>query len=116
MTLHSSKGLEFEKVYLVGMEEELIPHKKTITEGDDVSEELRLCYVGITRAKDDLTMSYCRKKKSTARLSQNGLAIYSRAKKTSIRKSTKMTCLKWRRQNVRRTQKSFFSGPFNLDE
>lgn len=62
MTLHSSKGLEFEKVYLVGMEEELLPHKRTISEGEDISEELRLCYVGITRAKAELIMSYCKKR------------------------------------------------------
>ncbi len=63
MTLHSSKGLEFEVVYFVGMEEEMIPHKKTITEGGDINEERRLCYVGITRAKEKLVMTYCQQRK-----------------------------------------------------
>ena len=63
MTLHSSKGLEFEKVYLVGVEEETLPHKKSIAEGANLNEELRLCYVGMTRAKDELVMTYCKERK-----------------------------------------------------
>ena len=63
LTLHSSKGLEFNTVYLVGVEEELLPHKRTIVQGEDISEERRLCYVGITRARDRLVMSYCCKRK-----------------------------------------------------
>ncbi|MBL7666117.1 MAG: UvrD-helicase domain-containing protein [Bacteriovoracaceae bacterium] len=56
MTLHSSKGLEFNRVYLVGVEEEILPHKKSIDDGD-VDEERRLCYVGVTRAKHNLIMT-----------------------------------------------------------
>ncbi len=62
MTLHSSKGLEFKHVYLVGMEEEILPHKKTVKEGDDIGEERRLCYVGITRAQEKLVMTYCKER------------------------------------------------------
>ena len=63
MTLHASKGLEFDNVFLVGMEEELLPHKKTIQDGTDVNEERRLCYVGITRARKKLVMSYAKERK-----------------------------------------------------
>lgn len=63
MTYHSSKGLEFNKVYLIGMEEEIIPHKKTLSLGEDISEERRLCYVAITRAKEDLIMTQCKERK-----------------------------------------------------
>lgn len=63
MTLHSSKGLEFQTIYLIGVEEETLPHKKTITQGEDLSEERRLCYVGITRAREKLVMTYCKQKK-----------------------------------------------------
>lgn len=63
MTLHSSKGLEFDTVFLVGVEEEILPHKKTIVEGQDIDEERRLCYVGITRAKEKLYMTYCKERK-----------------------------------------------------
>lgn len=63
MTLHASKGLEFDYVFLVGMEEEILPHKKTIVENSDVNEERRLCYVGITRARKKLVMTYAKERK-----------------------------------------------------
>ncbi|MBE0502142.1 MAG: UvrD-helicase domain-containing protein [Desulfuromonadales bacterium] len=58
MSLHSSKGLEFDHVFLVGLEEEYLPHLKSISEECDVDEERRLCYVGITRARKTLTLTH----------------------------------------------------------
>ena len=64
MTLHSAKGLEFPHVYLAGMEDGLFPSYMTVTSDDpeEMEEERRLCYVGITRAKKELTVSCARKR------------------------------------------------------
>jgi len=57
MTMHSAKGLEYNNVFIVGMEDGLFPSKKSIYEHDDVEEERRLCYVGITRARKKLYLT-----------------------------------------------------------
>jgi len=64
MTLHSAKGLEFSQVYLAGMEDGVFPSYMTITSDDptEIEEERRLAYVGITRAKDDLTITYAKQR------------------------------------------------------
>lgn len=62
MSLHSAKGLEFPIVFMVGMEEGLFPHSRSILDKEQMEEERRLCYVGITRAKDKLYMTYARRR------------------------------------------------------
>jgi len=60
MTLHTAKGLEFPLVFLIGMEEGLFPHSRTFNEPDQLEEERRLCYVGMTRAMDTLVLTRAR--------------------------------------------------------
>ena len=62
MTLHAAKGLEFNTVFLVGMEEGLFPHSRTLLDRSEMEEERRLCYVGITRARENLFLTYARKR------------------------------------------------------
>ncbi|MGP1956547.1 MAG: DNA helicase II [Arsenophonus sp. NC-PE1-MAG3] len=58
MTLHSAKGLEFRLVFIVGMEEGMLPSKMSVEESEQLAEERRLAYVGLTRAMEKLTLTY----------------------------------------------------------
>lgn len=62
MTLHAAKGLEFPVVFMVGLEEGLFPHSRSLLERTELEEERRLCYVGVTRAKDILYLTFCRRR------------------------------------------------------
>ncbi len=58
MTLHAAKGLEFPAVFMVGMEETIFPHSRALYDAFEMEEERRLCYVGMTRAREELYMIY----------------------------------------------------------
>ncbi len=62
MTLHAAKGLEFSVVFMVGMEEGLFPHSRSLLDKEELEEERRLCYVGITRAKEKVYLTYARRR------------------------------------------------------
>ena len=63
MTLHSAKGLEFKQVFICGVEEGLFPHKLSSDDPERLEEERRLCYVGMTRAMENLTLCYAEKRR-----------------------------------------------------
>jgi DNA helicase-2/ATP-dependent DNA helicase PcrA len=63
MTLHSAKGLEFPLLFLCGLEDGLFPHQRSLNDAEGLEEERRLCYVGITRARDQLFMSFAEQRR-----------------------------------------------------
>jgi DNA helicase-2/ATP-dependent DNA helicase PcrA len=60
MTLHAAKGLEFDHVFIAGLEEGVLPHERSMESAEEMEEERRLCFVGITRARDTLTLGLAR--------------------------------------------------------
>ncbi|MGM0472299.1 MAG: DNA helicase PcrA [Bacillota bacterium] len=71
MTLHSAKGLEFPAVFLTGLEEGIFPHSRSIDSKEEIEEERRLCYVGMTRAQEKLYLTHARSRKVYGQSSYN---------------------------------------------
>lgn len=76
MTLHSAKGLEFPHVFMIGMEEGIFPHSRSLMEKGELEEERRLCYVGITRAKERLFLTYSKNRLIYGQRSSNTLSRF----------------------------------------
>ena len=77
MTMHAAKGLEFNTVYLAGIEDNIIPSSRALEENpQNIEEERRLFYVAVTRAKKELTITYCENRKD--RMGENHLCLPSR--------------------------------------
>src|SRR5207237_4914956 len=70
MTLHNAKGLEFRAVFMIGLEEGIFPHSRSVEEGS-LEEERRLCYVGMTRAKERLTLTHAMRRALYGRTDAN---------------------------------------------
>lgn len=76
MTLHSAKGLEFPVVFLVGMEEGVFPHSRSLFEEEEMEEERRLAYVGMTRAEEELYLTNCRMRTLYGRTNFNAVSRF----------------------------------------
>ena len=76
MTAHSAKGLEFKTVFMVGMEEGLFPHSRSLMEKEAMEEERRLCYVGMTRAMDKLFLTYATRRLFFGQRSNNPVSRF----------------------------------------
>src|SRR6185437_4508224 len=71
MTLHSAKGLEFPSVFLVGLEEGVFPHMRSMESDRELEEERRLCYVGLTRAREEVCLTHAYRRSLFGSLSYN---------------------------------------------
>lgn len=76
MTLHAAKGLEFPIVFIVGMEEGLFPHSRALMDKEELEEERRLCYVGLTRAKEKLYLTYANRRLFFGTRTQNMISRF----------------------------------------
>jgi len=76
LTLHAAKGLEFPVVFMVGLEEAIFPHFRCLEERDDLEEERRLCYVGMTRAREKLFMAASRSRRLFGNFYSNGFSRF----------------------------------------
>lgn len=76
MTLHAAKGLEYPTVFIIGMEEGIFPHSRSLMEKEELEEERRLCYVGITRAKDKLHITYANRRLFFGTRTQNMISRF----------------------------------------
>lgn len=76
MTLHAAKGLEYQIVFIVGMEEGLFPHSRSIMDREELEEERRLCYVGITRAKEKLYLTFANRRLYFGTRTQNMISRF----------------------------------------
>lgn len=79
LTVHAAKGLEFNTVFMVGMEENLFPHARAMFEKHELEEERRLAYVGMTRAKEGLTFTHARRRLYLGSLGNNQLSRFVEA-------------------------------------
>lgn len=76
MTMHAAKGLEFPCVFMIGMEEGLFPHSRSLMDREELEEERRLCYVGVTRAKDRLYLTYANRRLFFGTRTQNMISRF----------------------------------------
>lgn len=122
MTLHSAKGLEYRVVFLAGMEEGILPHSQSRDENDDIEEERRLCYVGMTRAREQLYCIHCYERRIHGQYREQSpspflLEIPEEAreeiklyKRTSYSRDREQHAQNWRDRDRPITNRAFNSG------
>lgn len=116
MTLHSAKGLEFPHVYLAGMEEGLFPSSMSTDDPEDLEEERRLCYVGITRAEQELTISCARRRMARGEIQFHSISRFMKEIPTELIETERRLFEEERNvpelRTVRQAKQAFRQQPF----
>jgi DNA helicase-2/ATP-dependent DNA helicase PcrA len=115
MTAHSAKGLEFPCVFMVGMEEGVFPHAGASRDDDGLEEERRLCYVGMTRAMERLTLSAARQRRRWGETSYQSPSRFLREIPSEIVEMEGAFGEAWRSQPAPTTQRRKKAADSNLD-
>lgn len=102
MTMHNAKGLEFPVVFITGMEDGVFPHQRALTDPEQLEEERRLCYVGLTRARQCLHLSYARSRMLYGQSSFNTPSRFLREIPTQLVDHVKFRRRSRRRESVSR--------------
>ncbi|HEV8659085.1 MAG TPA: UvrD-helicase domain-containing protein [Thermoanaerobaculia bacterium] len=114
MTLHAAKGLEFKIVFLAGMEEGILPHSQSLEENDNLEEERRLCYVGMTRAREQLYCLHSLERRMHGKFREQSpspfLTEIPQQVKEEIRLGIPKYAPRWREQPIRGGQAPRLSG------
>ncbi len=110
MTLHSAKGLEFPYVFLVGLEEGLFPHQRTLESASQLEEERRLAYVGITRAMQELVITYAEVRRQYGKETTNKVSRFVREIPAELMREVRMSNSISRAYNNSSTTSQIFAG------
>ncbi|WP_036482749.1 DNA helicase PcrA [Myxosarcina sp. GI1] len=115
MTLHSAKGLEFPIVFLVGVEQGLLPHNRTLNDPLELEEERRLCYVGITRAQEQLFLTYTRQRRLWGSREPAVASQFLKELPEDLISSNVATAASYYRQSIRDKEKAIISASNTTD-
>ena len=112
MTLHAAKGLEFPVVFMIAMEENFFPHPRSLTDDSELEEERRLCYVGMTRAKEKLIFTRAMRRLSWGRINENPPSRFLREVPSELLQETGISYKKTtaNKDNGYRSSSSIFTG------
>ena len=111
MTLHSAKGLEFKVVFLAGMEEGILPHSNSLEHNEDLEEERRLCYVGMTRAREQLYCLHSHERRMHGKFREQSPSSFLTEIPEAVRQEIRLGGVRYSQPQWRDQPRRSFSSP-----